>query len=195
MKVNTDSATYTLSLAICFILVAFIFYSLGSNGQILWPKSLSEALVLTQPEYNDAEREDRSIATSDYDRGFKDGMATSFKLKVHDEINTARIETKSLRSEDKRVQLKLAEMDKQEATRQKVFDANMNEIKKWREEHLRAIWEQKRAREKSIMSWFRRDSPSNVDSGTEAIEWRDPAMVKEPPSAQSRDEKKGWVVD
>ncbi|EPE32516.1 hypothetical protein GLAREA_07650 [Glarea lozoyensis ATCC 20868] len=193
MKANNESATYTLGLAICFILVAFIFHSLGSNRQILWLEPLCAAMVPTESKYKDTEREKKSITTSDYDRGFKDGLATSFKLKVHEEMKMARTGAKTLASEDKRVQLKLAEMDKQEAIRQSVFDANMKEIKNWREERLLAIWEQKRAREKSIMTWFRKGSASKVNSGTKAIEWRDPIMVKEPLSAHNRDEKKdGW---
>jgi hypothetical protein len=103
-----------------------------------------------------------SSTISDYDRGFHDGMATSFKLKVHD-ISKAPVTGTRNPTEKERVKEKLEELDKQEKTRQRIFQANMIEMKKWREEQLRAIWEQKQAKERSFMGWLRKD-PVSSDS-------------------------------
>jgi hypothetical protein len=185
MKADIEASTYSLGLAICFILVAFISYSLGSNNKSLAlspPQYSTRVQAQTHPENEALSSSKEQISDLNYERGFKDGIATFFKLDVHDMTKEARQGAKGLVEEEQRLKMRLEEMEKKEDARQKMFEANMRDMKKWREEQLRSIWDQKQAGERNIMSWFRKDLVPDRVRGTEVIEWRG-------------DEKKRWMLD
>ena len=184
MNPHIADTTYPLSLAMCFVLIAFIFYALGVHCQRL---EVSRA----PPTLEEAANAETSLSSkADYDRGFQDGMATSFRLKVHDELKLARSNSKSMMSQDKYVQARLAEMDKHEKERQRVFKENLHEMKRRREEDMRAIWDEKQVKEKGILKWFRRVVP-NVNPGTKVAEKEVPVTAQVAYVAESWNEKKG----
>jgi len=138
MDPTFDPSAQTLAVAICLVLVAYIFYFLGCNNPtvpISIVKSDSNVLGI---ELADTAPSD---ANPEYLRGFRDGRKAFLSLGIHDFQREARQESKKLEQELKR---KLEEVDKQEKARQQ-----------WFEDELEARWRQKQAEEKGVIGWFK----------------------------------------
>lgn len=188
MKADAEDWTKNLGLITCFMLIAFIFYSLGSRHPNLTWQRLLNLTELESPEIQHAPPK----TWSDYDRGFKDGSKTFLTLKVHDMNKAARSEARDILDEEKQLKKKLKELEEGEKTRQRLFDEKMTEMKNWREEQLRSIWSEKQAKEKGFISWFR---GSGVPRKSKVIVPKSPVGQNAEGDEQFGElgEKKGWV--
>jgi hypothetical protein len=138
MEPNLDPSAQKLAIVICFILVAYIFYFLGSNHPNVSAsvaKSESNPLGLGPSDVT------ASDTNPEYLRGFRDGRKAFLSLGIHDFQQEARQESRKLERELKK---KLQEVDKQEKARQQ-----------WFEDELEMRWRQKQIEEKGIVGWFR----------------------------------------
>ena len=142
MATHLDPSTYNLGLAFCFILVAYIFYSLGLYIQ------LHNTSIPVQDE---SEQNQPAVPNRGYEKGFADGMKACQAFDVHD---VHRLKADSMRkSEDVKKREKDLEM------RMAKIDVAMKDIEGWSEQRkaqikgstegrVRLIWERKQKAEK-----------------------------------------------
>jgi hypothetical protein len=138
MEPNLDPSAQNLAVAICFVLVAYIFYSLGSNHHAI-PNSIAKSE--SSPIGFGPSDVTPSDTNPEYLRGFRDARKAFLSLSMHDFQREARQEARKLEQELKK---KLEEVDKQEKGRQQ-----------WFEDELELRWRQKQAEEKGIVGWFK----------------------------------------
>jgi hypothetical protein len=186
MASHLEPSTQNLGIVICFLLVAYIFYFLGSNQ--------------SHPTYS-AETEPANKVSAEpspeYLQGFKDGRKAFLELGRADLRRDIKQEDRKLEQELKK---KMAEVDKQENIRQKWFEERKLAMKGWREEELDSIWRGKQARERGIAGWLRFGGRRKVRKEAEKTgEGKEEKKVEEKKVEEKKveekwiDEKRGWI--
>ena len=186
MASHLEPSTQNLGIAICFLLVAYIFYFLGSNQTNLIPQSHHTSASRTVE--TDPTDKVNAEPSPEYLQGFRDGQKAFLELGRADIRRDIKHESWKLEQELLR---KIVEVDKQEKTRQKWFEERKVAMKDWREEELESIWREKQAGERGIAGWFRFGGRRKVRKEAEEIgkERAEEGKVEE----KWVDEKRGWI--
>jgi hypothetical protein len=136
MTKNLDASTKTLGVFCCFILIAYIFYFLGSLSS-----HVSRNIYLSAP----CDRLCCRRAEDPAPEKEKDMESeTEITLMAKRELELRRIleETKEL---ERRMRSDMAEWSEE----------RKREMKGWREEQIRWLWDRKKQGESGVLGWFR----------------------------------------
>lgn len=192
---SVETSTQSLGIAICFLLVAYIFYFLGSSHAT--PVPIPQPYTTPNSPNCETEQRERSAAvpSAEYFQGFNDGRKAFQEFSRGDLIRDFKKESKNLARDLKE---KMAEVEKQEEARQKWFKERQVAMKGWREEQLDSIWREKQAGERGLAGWFNFGGMRWVSKPVEEKVNRGkgvPAKERKQERVEGewRDEKRGWV--
>lgn len=191
MASHVDSSSQNLEIAICFLLVAYIFYFLGSSSTKYLPYIFPQTHQISNSDTTETTPQPEQTGTgpsSEYLQGFNDGRKTFLALERPSLRHDIKKESFKLEQE---LRKKIADIDKQEKARQKLFEERKVAMKGWREEELESIWREKQVGERGLAGWFRFGGSRTVRKRTEETA----KGKKEEKKVEEKwiDEKRGWI--
>ena len=186
MTSHFEPSSQNLGIAICFLLVAYIFYSLGSSTINFFPQKPPQIPNSPLTETQQPEQIDTG-PNSEYLQGFNDGRKTFLALERPSLRDDIKKESYKLEHE---LRKKIAEIDQKEKARQKLFEERKVAMKGWREEELESIWREKQAGERGLAGWFRFGGNRKVKRTEETGKGR---TEKKKAEKTWIDEKRGWI--
>ena len=133
MAKDLDPSTKTLGIFFCFVLIAYIFYFLGSHSQ-------------NQPKENTIKSCERSCCR-------KPEVPMQMKPIQKQEYGQGIARSELL--EAKRITSEAREMERRMKSEMEQWEQERSlEMKRWREEQLRWLWGSKQKNEKGFFGWF-----------------------------------------
>ena len=156
----SDGSSYpnqSLGFFLCLLVVAYIYYFHTSSHHHLIPlqeqtQHLTDATTVTTLSTPTANANFDNVTRTPYDRGYHDGMKACSCFGVADMIQTKReIEKKDhdLRELVRTMEKKLYDFGRE-------CEQVDSIMKKWKEEYLRVLWEEKQKGETGLLTgWFK----------------------------------------
>jgi len=134
MAKDLDASTKTLGTFFCIVLIAYIFYFLGSRSNQIYHNVYPAAC-------------DRPCCRQ------VEVSASKIAERIEDEkqdtlLAEREAEVRALADEARRVEIRM------KLSMAKWDDERKLEMKSWREEQIRWLWERKKKEEKGILGWF-----------------------------------------
>lgn len=160
MASETDQNHLTLEICVCFILIAYISFYLGTqqNHNKSQYRNLSTSSGhqnhTRPPALNNQLTQGTEVSRNNYEDGFEDGSKTGLAFEIH-ELKRAMEKQREL---EKKLEKLLRDHVEKEAAIKQSIDVFIRECraerKGWLDEQYRVVWEEKRAKEKGVKGWF-----------------------------------------